>query len=66
MDLDDSEMRLKVEGNSKFWLGLKGARIEGTTVPGGFSSVQERLLKIFGQSKGSGRWRSGPIVEGRS
>ncbi|KAF8489678.1 hypothetical protein JB92DRAFT_2836019 [Gautieria morchelliformis] len=63
---DDSEMRLKVEGNATFWIGLKGAQVEGNTVPEASSVVREKLLQSFGQGKGVGRWRSGPIVEDRS
>ena len=66
MDLDDSEMHLKVDQNFKFWLGLEDALIEGNTIPGGSSAVRERLLKIFGHSKGTSRWKSGPIVRNRS
>jgi hypothetical protein len=59
-------MRLKVEGNATFWIGLKGAQVEGNTLPEASSVVREKLLQSFGQGKGIGRWRSGPIVEGRS
>lgn len=62
---DDTEMLLSVQGVRDFWLGLEEATIEGSSVPGGTWATRQRLLEIWGQGKKqSGRWKSGPIVEG--
>lgn len=58
------ELKLRVHGESTYWLGLDHARINGEEVPGP-EAAYARLVQVLGLGPAAGRWRGGPIVSRR-
>jgi hypothetical protein len=63
-ELEDTELRLKVHGDSSYWLGLDGALINGKPASD-VLAARDSLLELI-QGENVGRWKAGPIVKATS
>lgn len=60
---ESNELRLKVQGDTVYWLGLDNVKIEGQPMSDA-AAARDKLKELI-ESKRANKWKGGPLVRNK-